>query len=145
MQDLPHHYQVKAVTASGSNVTLTSPNLASLETAAPAEFGGPGDLWSPETLLTGAVANCFILSFKAIARASKLEWSQLDCDVEGVLERVEKTLKFTEMRLNVSLAIPATTDSARARLLLEKAEKSCLITNSMTSSMTLDIDIQQSA
>lgn len=143
MQDLPHHYQVKAVTATNSNVTLSSPNLASLETAAPAEFGGPGDLWSPETMLTGAVANCFILSFKAIARASKLEWSRLSCDVEGVLERVEKTLKFTQMRLRVSLAIPATTDAARARLLLEKAEQSCLITNSMTSSNTLQIEIQQ--
>lgn len=143
MQDLPHHYQVKAVTATNSNVTLSSPNLASLETAAPAEFGGPGDLWSPETMLTGAVANCFILSFKAIARASKLEWSRLSCDVEGVLERVEKTLEFTQMRLRVSLAIPATTDAARARLLLEKAEQSCLITNSMTSSNTLQIDIQQ--
>ncbi len=143
MHDFPHHYLVKAATGTSSNVTVTSPNLPAMETAAPAEFGGPGDLWSPETMLTGAVANCFILSFKAIARASKLEWLSLSCDVDGILDKVERTLKFTELRLHAKLTIPAETDEARARLLLEKAEQSCLVTNSMTAAKTLEIDIKQ--
>ncbi len=138
MQDLPHHYQVTAQAASGSNVELTSPGLVALDSAAPAEFGGPGDRWSPETLLVAAVADCFILSFKAIARASKLDWTSLSCEVEGVLERVERITQFTEFNLKVTLDAPAGTDERRAMLLLEKAEKSCLVTNSMKSACHLD-------
>ena len=45
-----------------------------------AEFGGPGDLWSPETMLAGAVAGCFILTFRAAARASSasIPWRKLN-------------------------------------------------------------------
>ena len=77
MQDLPHHYAVTADAESATNVTLSSCGLQDLETAGPPEYGGPGDLWSPETLLVGAIANCFILSFRAIARAGRLEWDSL--------------------------------------------------------------------
>ena len=86
MHDFPHRYTVTASAATGQNVELTSPGLQAIRSEPPAEFGGPGDLWSPETLLAAAVADCFVLSFRAIARASKLEWRSLSCDVEAVLD-----------------------------------------------------------
>ena len=55
MQDFPHHYQASARAATDGDVQLTSPRLVTLRSASPAEFGGPGDRWSPETLLTAAV------------------------------------------------------------------------------------------
>ena len=70
MQQLPHSYVVSASAEAESNVTLSSDGLESVTSAPPEAFGGPGDLWSPETLLVAAVADCFILSFRAIARAS---------------------------------------------------------------------------
>lgn len=141
MQQLPHHYRVGASSRQQGSVTLKSPGLDDLETAPPAEFGGPGDLWSPETLLVGAVANCFILSFRAIARASKLEWQDLSCQVEGVLDRVDGKTLFTELKLAVRLQVPASTDEVRAQRILEKAEETCLITNSMTARIDLATDI----
>ena len=78
MQDLPHHYHVNASAEAEGNIALKAEDLPQLVTAPPAEFGGPGDQWSPETLLVGAVADCFILTFRAIARASKLEWTRLE-------------------------------------------------------------------
>lgn len=141
MQDFPHHYLVTARAEGNANVALTSANLPDLETAPPAEFGGPGDLWSPESLLAAAVADCFILSFKAIARASKLEWTSLTCEADGVLDRVERTMLFTEFRLRAVLNVPDGTDEKRARLLLEKAEQSCLITNSLKSTRHLETEV----
>ncbi len=141
MQDFPHHYLVTARAEGNANVELTSANLPGLESAPPAEFGGPGDLWSPETLLAAAVADCFILTFKAIARASKLEWTSLSCDADGVLDRVERTMLFTEFRLRAVLAVPDGVDEKRARLLLEKAEQSCLITNSLKSTSHLETEL----
>ena len=70
MQELPHHYVVSANAKTVGNVALSANGVSDLESAPPAEFGGPGDQWSPESLLVAAVADCFILSFRAIARAS---------------------------------------------------------------------------
>lgn len=141
MQDYPHHYVVKASGEPQSNVLIESEGLDSLVTAPPAQFGGPGNLWSPEELLSAAVADCFILTFKAIARASKLDWQSLSCEVDGILDRPEKNSLFTEFRLNVELTVPAGTDEAKALRLLEKAEQGCLITNSLKSEISLQAQI----
>lgn len=141
MQDFPHHYAVAATSAVDSNVMLRSPGLEAIESAGPAEFGGPGDLWSPETMLVASVADCFILTFKAIARASKLEWLSLRCDAVGNLEKVDKVTQFTGFRIQATLEVPEGTREVKALRLLEKAEKSCLITNSLKAESHLDAEV----
>lgn len=141
MQDLPHHYRVTASTGATSTVQLSSPGLETIDSAPPAEFGGPGDRWSPETLLAAAVADCFVLSFRAIARASRLEWTSLQCEVEAVLDKVDGTSRFTEVHERVTLEVPPDTDQDKARKLLEKAEHACLITNSLTARTTLEVTV----
>lgn len=141
MQDLPHHYHVKASAEGKANVVLSSHNLPDLETAGPAEFGGPGDVWSPETLLVGAVADCFILSFRAIARTAKLEWLTLECEVVGELDKIEKLTQFTGFKVKATLTVPADTPEKKAHTILEKAEKYCLITNSMKADSHLEAKV----
>ena len=142
MQDFPHHYTVAALSRAEGEVTLESQGLASLVSAAPVEFGGPGDRWSPETLLVGAVADCFTLGFRAIARASKLEWVSLRCQVVGTLERVERVTQFTGFVVRASLQVPPGTNEERARGLLEKAEKTCLISNSLKGKSQLEASVE---
>src|SRR5262245_25270075 len=79
MEQLPHHYRVTAAGAADGAVELQGDRLPVLRSASPSQFGGPGNLWSPETLLVAALADCFILTFRAIARASKLSWLSLEC------------------------------------------------------------------
>ena len=144
MQDLPHHYAVTATTLPGGEVTLDSPGLEAIRSAAPPEFGGSGGRWSPETLLVAAVADCFVLSFEAIARASRLAWSQLECAVTGTLDKVDGKLRFTQLDVRAELTLPNGDDSAKAERLLHKAEAACLITNSMTASVELTTRVEVS-
>ncbi len=141
MQDLPHHYHVTASSEQEGNVLLKAEELPQLISAPPAEFGGPGDQWSPEHLLVAAVADCFILTFRAIARASKLEWIDLKAPTEGTLDRVERVTRFTAFTVKAILTVPAGTDLEKARRLLEKAESACLITNSLNTENHLEIEI----
>ncbi|MEZ4622967.1 MAG: OsmC family protein [Caldilineaceae bacterium] len=90
MQQFPHHYQVLAQGDPDAAITVSAQGLPDLLTDAPAEFDGPGDKWSPETMLVATVANCFILTFRSIARFSKLEWAEISCDVQGTLDRVDR-------------------------------------------------------
>ena len=145
MQDLPHHYRAAANMSADDGVELSSPGLANLESASPAEYGGPGDKWSPETLLVAAVADCFVLTFKAIARASKFEWSSVKCDVEGVLDREDKVTRFVSFDVRAVLDVPAGTDEARAKRLLEKAEQNCLVTRSLTAHANLETEVRVTA
>ena len=141
MQELPHHYKVTASAQSEGNIALTGEGLPTIITAPPAEYGGPGDLWSPETLFVGSISDCFILSFRAIARASKLPWISLECVANGTLERVERTTKFTTITIKAIVHVPAGTDVDKARRLMEKSEESCLITRSMTATVHLDAEV----
>ena len=94
MHPYPHTYVASASAESAGFVAIASPRLPSLETAPPAQFGGPGDLWSPETLLCASLADCFILTFRAVTRAARFKWLSLECRVEGVLERVGQVSQF---------------------------------------------------
>lgn len=142
MHPFPHHYTVSAAARSEGTVRLNSPGLPELESAAPKEFDGPGDRWSPETLLAGAVADCFVLSFRAVATASKLSWLELACVTRGTLERVEGKSRFTKFVTEATLRVPAGTDVERARRLLEKAEQVCLVTNSLTAECHLEARVE---
>jgi len=141
MHPFPHQYSASASAAPEGDIQLTSDGLSAIATAAPKEFGGPGDRWSPETLLVGAVADCFILTFRAIAKASSLPWTALSCDVDGTLDRIDRVTRFTELRVRATLHVPPDTDHARALRLLERAESLCLITNSMSAHVHLEADV----
>jgi organic hydroperoxide reductase OsmC/OhrA len=124
---------------------VQSPGLPMLETNAPADFGGPGGYWSPETMLTGAVANCLILTFRALARGQKLEWSNLEVSCTGTVDKTSDGLKFTKFNLDVVLTISAGVDEAKARQVLENAEKHCLVTASLAAETLMNAEISKGA
>ena len=141
MQKFPHHYHAQALGRPTGSLDTQSGELTKLDIAAPKEFDGPGDKWSPEDLLVASVASCLILTFRAIATASKLEWSELSCEVEGILEMVDRKTQFTEIHINASLKITSQEDMEKAVQILEKAENNCLITNSLTSEKHLKTNV----
>lgn len=149
MKPLPHHYTVsgrlEARSEGAATVRLRSPGLPELESAPPAEFDGPGDLWSPETLLLGAVVDCFLLTFRAVARASKYAWASLHADAEGVLDRAEGVTRFTAIHLRVELLAPAGADPTAGERFLAKAEKGCLVSNSLRCPVHLEARVRAGA
>ena len=137
--EFPHIYRVRASGGAAGSVPVESGSLPVLDTTAPPEFDGPPGHWSPETLLAASVADCFILSFRAVARASKLEWESLEVDVEGRLERVDGVTRFTQFRLAPRLVIANAADRARAPAVLDKSKRICLVSNSLNAESVLDL------
>lgn len=142
MQPLPHRYVVSAHGESAGSLQVAASGLPELESAAPAEFGGPGDRWSPESLLCAAVASCFILTFRGIARASKLEWRHLTCTVEGVLERAQGVTQFTHIVTKAVLTVAPGVHQDECRRALDKAEHTCLVANSLRSTRELRAEVR---
>lgn len=142
MHPFPHQYRVDVAGGPDGVLTMSAEGLPSITAAPPVQFGGPGTHWSPETLLVAAAVTCLALTFAAIAQASKLNWTRLSCSGEGVLDRVEGVTRFTELHLHAQLELPHGADEAKATRLLEKAERSCLVTNSLSLTPTLTCDVK---
>jgi organic hydroperoxide reductase OsmC/OhrA len=142
MQEFPHYYSAHAAALVGADdVTLTGAGIPALRSASPAEFGGPGNQWSPETLLVAAVADCFILTFRAVARASSLRWNSLHCQITGTLDRVDRVTRFTAFDLRAELCVPEGTDGELARRAMDKAERGCLVANSLNAPVHLHMQV----
>ena len=142
MDPFPHTYRVRGIARGAQDPDLLADGLPALATASPPEFGGPGDRWSPETLLVGAIADCFILTFRAIAGAASLPWGKLECEVRGTLDRIDRVTQFTHYDLDARLTVPEGTPVPEAREALEKAEHHCLITRSLKGRVHLQLHIE---
>jgi organic hydroperoxide reductase OsmC/OhrA len=141
MHPFPHHYTVNAVARPDGDVPLSCEGTRVIESAPPKEFDGPGNQWSPEGLLTAAVADCFVQGFRAIATASKFAWTTLEARTEGTLDRLEGKMRFTRFDTHAKLMVPAGADVERAKRLLEKAELTCLVANSLSSERHLTVEV----
>jgi organic hydroperoxide reductase OsmC/OhrA len=141
----PHLYSASAAGGPAGTVAVTSSGLPEITTAPPPEFDGPGGIWSPEALLCAALANCFILTFRALAKGSKFEWLGVECRVDGVLEKAEGVTRFTKYTTHATLTVAPGGDVAKARTLLERAEHYCLVSNSVNGTRSLVAEVVQAA
>lgn len=121
---------------------LSASALPRLHVDAPPEFKGHEGSWTPEHLFVGAVNSCFMTTFLAIAENSKLDFVSFKAAADGKLEKREgQGFSITEVVLRPKLIIKDSHDAARAARILEKAEKHCLISNSIKSSVRLEPEI----
>jgi peroxiredoxin-like protein len=143
MKPLPHHYDVHLAGGPSGYAELSTAGVPALRTAAPADFDGPGDAWSPEHLLLASVQACFLLTLRAIARLSKLEFTNLELDAGGTVDRKEGVTRFTEIVLHPRITVPVGSNRERVLQILEKSEKACLISASLSTPVRLEPEIHE--
>lgn len=141
MESLPHRYAVAVASGPLGHATASSAGLPDLAIDSPAEFGGPGGLWSPETLLMASLANCLALSWRSVAAHNRFAWDDVGVDVTGILDRVDRVTRFTEVSATVRLTVPEGTDAALAERLVLKAKSVCLISNSLNAEQSVELHL----
>ena len=121
---------------------LRAPVLPNLQVDAPTEFKGHDGVWTPEHLFVASVNSCFMTTFLAIAENSKLEFVSFSADAKGTLEKLDgQGFIMTEVVLRPKLLISHARDAERAGRILEKAERNCLISNSIKTETRLEPEI----
>lgn len=141
MKDLPHNYAITSTLNNDGQVSLEADNAPKMVITAPPEFGGPAGNWSPETLLVASVASCFLLTYRALASASKLDWQSFSCDVSGRLDSVNRVVQFSGFTITANLIVDNSNDIEKAERLLKKSEDSCLIRNSLIPKIILETHV----
>lgn len=139
---LPYFYETEVEWTAERKGQLRAPALPALEIAAPPEFKGHDAIWTPEHLYVASVNVCFMTTFLAIAELSKLDFAGFTCKATGELEKIEgEGFKITEITLHPKLTLHHSRDLERAGRILEKAERHCLISNSIKTIVKLKPEI----
>jgi len=141
MKPLPHVYTARLSGGPEGYAVVAASGVPDLRTAAPAGFDGPGDAWSPEQFLMAAVESCFLFTLRAVAQASKVEFTSLELTGEGIVDRKDGATRFTEIVLRPRLTLPTGANREKAMRVLEKSEKACLISASLSTPVRLEPEI----
>ena len=138
MKPLPHQYEVRLAGGPHGYASVSVEGAPDLASAPPRDFDGPGDAWSPEHLLLAAVGTCFLFTLRAVAQASRVEFTGLTLSGEGTVDRRDGTTRFTEIVLRPRLTLPLGGDRERALRVMEKAERACLVSASLSTPIRLE-------
>lgn len=134
-----HLYRTEVEWTGERHGQLRAPTLPKLEVDAPPEFKGHEGVWTPEHLFVASVNSCFMTTFLAIAENSKLEVVKFSTDAEGTLENVKgQGLVISHITLRPKVIVKNSHDAERALRIFEKAEKHCLIANSIRTKTRLE-------
>jgi peroxiredoxin-like protein len=139
---MAHEYETSMEWSAGRQGSASAPGLPTLSVGSPAEFGGPGGCWTPEHFFVASANMCVLLTFVAIADFGKLALRSASSSAKGKLEKVEgKGLRFTEIEVRLRVEVEKEADVARAERLVQKAEASCLVSNSMSTPVRVSAEI----
>ncbi len=141
MKPLPHVYDVRLTGGPTGYATVSVAGVPELRSVPPLDFDGPGDAWSPEHLLLAAVETCFLFTLRAVAHASRIEFASLELSATGRVDRQDGVTRFTEIVLRPKLALPPGADRDRALRALEKSERTCLVSASLSTPIRLEPEI----
>ncbi len=142
-----HYYNVNVAWKQDRKGVMCSPELHKMESnemncievATPPEFSkGMPNIWSPEHLFTAAVSSCLMTTFLAISEYSKFDFISFKCGSKGILDKVDGKFVMTDVLLYPEVVIADESKKERAIRILEKSEKACLISNSITSKVTME-------
>lgn len=139
-----HLYQVAVRFEHDRKGTLSSETLSEkISIATPPEFAkGMPNIWSPEHYFVAAVNGCLMTTFLAIAENFKLHFISFDSNAVGTLEMVEGKYMMSKIELKPTIVIANENDRALAQKVIEKSEKACLISNSIKSTVEMEINIE---
>lgn len=128
-----HRYRVVAWwTSARTGIAKSDSAPNAIHFAAPPEFGGLEERWTPEDLLLCAVASCYTTTFRALADYSKLEYSDLGVELEWIVKKTNSGYAFTEIVFRPTLTISGEQDQTRALRLLQKAKSACLVSRALS-------------
>jgi peroxiredoxin-like protein len=141
-----YQYEVQAHwTRERAGIASAEDFPTAIEFSAPPEFHGEKEKWTPEHFLVAAVVSCFVVTFRAIAEISKLEFLDLEVNARGLLRRDQHGWHFAQIMLLPALTILREQDRELGQKGLKKAEGSCLIARSLTCPVVMEASITVAA
>lgn len=107
-----------------------------IEVATPPEFGGHENIISPEDLFVSSANVCYMTTLLGTIKNMGVELVSYESEAEGILETVGKMKIFT--KIIIKPRIKAKETEEKIRMILDHAEKRCLVANSMKTQVIIE-------
>lgn len=133
-----YYYETEIDWKSGTEGCISASGLLPIDIGAPPDFEGRVGVWSPEQLFVAALNSCYMLTFLAVARFSKIEVISFSSSATGKLEKSPGSpYQITEIVVKPRIVIGSANDLSRMPRLLEKAKENCFVSNSIKSAIKI--------
>ena len=136
-----HEYKINVNWKNTPNAVMKDDKLPEIEVNAPANFGGPDDVWSPEHLFVSSIASCTMLSFMYFAEQRKVEIKSYESSAKGTLKKGENGFEFESVIVNAKVEVPEE-QAGKVRKLAELGEKYCLVSNSVKCNVEFNVTVK---
>lgn len=143
-----HHFHLKADWPGGrDNVGYIESDKLKTKISIPKEMNGPDIGTNPDEMLLGAAATCYIISLAALIERAALPLKEMDMESEGIVEVTDGVFTYQTIihKPRVVLNADATDkDLKQLDRLVDKAEKSCMISKAIQGNVELQMQADTS-
>ena len=138
-----HRFRVVAWWASGrTGIAKSSSAPNAIHFTSPPAFGGLEGRWTPEDLLLCSVASCYTTTFRTLAEYSKFEYTDLQVEADGVINKGASGYSFGEVSIHANLTISQEEERVQASKLLHKAKELCLVSRALSVEQKFESRVQ---
>lgn len=128
---------------SRDHVGSAPPAEVQIALSADAAFRGDGRRLNPEQLLVLAASSCQLLSFLAVAAQHGIEVLEYRDTASGVMDDSRAPARIDRVRLTPVVTVAAGVDHAEVLRLAHLAHEGCYIANSISSDVTLEVEVTE--
>ncbi|SFG13023.1 peroxiredoxin, SACOL1771 subfamily [Halobacillus alkaliphilus] len=138
-----HHFHLKAEWPGGRNeVGTIEADKLKTQISIPKEMDGPDVGTNPDEMLLGAAATCYIITLGAMVERAGLPLKEMSMDSEGIVDVTDGVFTYNKIihKPRVLLKSEASDkDMDKLNKLVEKAEKSCMISRAIEGNVALEL------
>ncbi len=134
-------YETSVTWKEGLRGEIHAGGKPALEIATPPEFGGPPNIWTPEDLLTSAVASCLLTSTLFYAGKARIEMRSYMSNATGTMEKTSAGLAITKVKVDISIMLVDGQQEAAMHKAVERAKRTCPISNSLKCAVETNVTV----
>ncbi|UJL46037.1 OsmC family protein [Virgibacillus sp. NKC19-16] len=137
------HFHLKASWPGGRNSEgyIDAGNLQT-KISIPTEMDGPGVGTNPDEMLLGAAATCYIITLAAMIERADLPLNEMSLESEGIVDVTNGVFTYKKIIHKPTVTLKdgsQETDYKKLEKLVEKAEKSCMISRAIQGNVEIEL------
>lgn len=122
--------------------TFSAEGKPTFRVAAPPEFRGERNVWTPEDLFIGAIETCLLMTFASIALKQELDVDAYYSESTGTLEFSEGAYRFTRVTVKPTIIVADDAAIEPALNAIHRAHRECLVANSLLTTVVIEPDVR---
>ncbi len=120
---------------------ISSNGKLNLEIACPPEFGGHPNIWSSEDIFLASVEACTMTTFIHFSKITSIGLISYESNALGTVKIANNSYLFESVKIKMKIRVETERDKKKVERILKHIKKTCLISNSIKSSVEYETEI----